>query len=77
MLVLSRKEGETIVLKDQNGGELATIRFNKATGTIKVGIDAPPQVIILRGELDAPAVITPEQLKADEDFVKAYEPRAL
>ena len=47
MLVLSRKVGETIVISE-------TIRVTVvqvANGRIRLGIDAPPDVLVLREEL--------------------------
>ena len=47
MLVLSRKVGETILISE-------TIRVTVvqvANGRIRLGIDAPPEVVVLREEL--------------------------
>jgi len=51
MLVLSRKEGESIILKTATG-EIVTITLTKYRGaeTI-VGIEAPKNIKILRSEL--------------------------
>jgi len=47
MLVLSRKLGETLVI----GGEI-TVRVVEVKGnTVRLGIDAPRQVPVLRSEL--------------------------
>jgi len=47
MLVLSRKVGETLVI-----GDNITLRINKISGNrVTVGIEAPGNVRILRGEL--------------------------
>lgn len=47
MLVLTRKEGEGIVLNDN-----VTIRVIEISkGVVKLGIDAPKQMLILREEL--------------------------
>jgi carbon storage regulator CsrA len=47
MLVLNRKCGQTVCI-----GQDITITFLKAGGQVtKIGIDAPPLVRILRGEL--------------------------
>jgi len=49
MLVLSRKRGEQIVLGDD-----ITVTVLECNGNrIKIGIEAPPHVRIIRGELDA------------------------
>jgi carbon storage regulator len=47
MLVLSRKQGEQIKIGD---GITVTI-LGVRGGVVKVGIDAPPHLRILRGEL--------------------------
>lgn len=49
MLVLTRKEAETISIG--NGIVLKVIQTSR--GTVKIGIEAPPEVRILRGELSA------------------------
>ena len=49
MLVLTRKQGETIQIG--NGIEIKVIRTGK--GTVKIGIEAPADVKVLRGELAA------------------------
>jgi carbon storage regulator len=47
MLVLSRKVGEKLVIGDQ-----ITVVVNRVSGNrISLGIDAPPHVRIVRGEL--------------------------
>ncbi len=47
MLVLSRKRGETVHI-----GRDVTVTFLESRGgTIRIGIDAPSSVCILRGEL--------------------------
>jgi len=47
MLVLSRKEGESLVI-----GDNITITINRISGNrITVGVDAPREVRIVRGEL--------------------------
>ncbi len=48
MLVLSRKVGQRLVLDDR-----ITITINRISGNrVQVGIEAPEDVHILRGELD-------------------------
>jgi carbon storage regulator len=48
MLVLSRKVGETIRIGDD-----VIIRLTRVVGgRVSMGIEAPPQVRILRGELE-------------------------
>jgi len=47
MLILSRKEGESIVI-----GENITVKIVSAEkGVVKIGIEAPKEVTILRTEL--------------------------
>ena len=47
MLVLSRKEGETLIIGDDIRVTIAQVRGNR----VKVGVDAPSSVKIKRGEL--------------------------
>jgi len=46
VLVLSRQQDETIYI-----GNDVKITITGATGNVKLGIDAPPEVPIVRGEL--------------------------
>lgn len=47
MLVLTRKENQSIQI-----GEHITINvLRTGNGKVKIGIDAPPDLIVLRGEL--------------------------
>ena len=48
MLVLSRKVGESIVI---NESIRVTVVQSAKNGRIRLGIDAPPEVIVLREEL--------------------------
>ncbi len=49
MLILSRKEGESIVI-----GDNITVKIVSAEkGVVKIGIEAPKEVTILRSELVA------------------------
>ena len=55
MLVLSRKVGQKIVI-----GDNITIVVNKVAGNrISLGVEAPSDVRIVRGELTAPARVSP------------------
>lgn len=47
MLILGRKEKETIVI----GNDITISVENIAKGMVKIGIDAPKDIMILRGEL--------------------------
>lgn len=52
MLVLQRKAGDTLVLFNLQGKRIATIHVNEcATRGVSLGIDAGPEVRILRSEL--------------------------
>ena len=53
MLVLSRKEGEKLVIGDD-----IIITVNRVAGhRVSIGIEAPPHVSITRGELQARLVL--------------------
>jgi carbon storage regulator len=59
MLVLSRRESEQIKL-----GDSIVVTVVRVTGDrVRLGINAPPEVVVLRGELErqpaAPAVSAP------------------
>lgn len=57
MLVLSRKEGERLVI-----GENIVITVNRISGNrITLGIDAPRDVRIVRGELEPRADVSPQE----------------
>lgn len=47
MLVLSRKKGQEIRIGDD-----ILVKVLHAGTTVKIGIDAPPQVRVLRGEVE-------------------------
>lgn len=49
MLVLSRKTGQQIVI----GGNVVVTITGIDGGRVKVGIDAPPEIHIARGELES------------------------
>lgn len=55
MLVLSRKQNQTIMIDDRITITVLKIRGN----TVRLGIDAPPEVPVRRGELevDLPAAV--------------------
>ncbi|HZU37827.1 MAG TPA: carbon storage regulator [Gemmataceae bacterium] len=52
MLVLSRRPGETIRI----GSDITITVLEISGNRIRVGIDAPAQLVVLRGELDNAAV---------------------
>ena len=47
MLVLSRKASQRITI----GGNVAVTVLKTDRGTVKLGIDAPPEVRVVRGEI--------------------------
>jgi carbon storage regulator len=60
MLVLSRRESERIKL-----GDSIVVTVVRVTGDrVRLGIEAPPSVVILRGELDPHEVRQAQQLPA-------------
>lgn len=54
MLAVKRKEGEDVVLRHRETGEfIARVRVGDVSGhTVKVLIDAPQNVQVLRAELE-------------------------
>jgi len=55
MLVLGRKNGEAIKIFDRNNeeyGEITVVVWHDEYGQIKVGIQAPSNLTILREELE-------------------------
>jgi carbon storage regulator len=55
MLVLSRRESERIKL-----GDSIVVTVVRVTGDrVRLGIEAPADVLVLRGELEPPAVAQP------------------
>jgi len=51
MLVLIRKDGEAITLTLPNGKEIFIILVRSQKGSARIGIEAPPEIHILRSEL--------------------------
>lgn len=69
MLVLTRKAGETIRI----GSEIVVKVIQTGKGSVKLGIEAPPSVRVLRGELQEfatrqPAASTMEQHQEEMDL---------
>ena len=61
MLVLTRKAAETI----QIGNDIVIKVIKTGSGTVKIGIDAPDEVRVMRGELlEATAGGTPDSPQA-------------
>lgn len=66
MLVLSRKSGEAVVMNDV----VKVIVLGVQGDRVKLGIDAPPDVIVVREELldeahNAPQLVAPSGGKPD------------
>lgn len=59
MLVLARKETQSIVV-ERDGELLAEIVVVSAAGPVRIGVEAPDDVLVLRGEVAArcAAVVT-------------------
>ena len=51
MLVISRKEGESIIISTPKGEVRVAIKAIHSGGQIKLWIEAPDTVEVLRGEL--------------------------
>lgn len=63
MLVLSRKRGESLII-----GEGIRVTITRIAGNrVALGIDAPPEVPVLRGELE----------RRDQQPTQTKEPREL
>ena len=56
MLVLSRKVGESILISESI--RVTVVQANN--GRIRLGIDAPPEVIVLRAELTRSCLPSPQ-----------------
>ncbi len=67
MLVLSRKAGESLVIGD---GITVTVQSVKGD-VVRIAIDAPRQVPILRGELVAAGEVNREALGAEDSALQA------
>ncbi len=52
MLVLTRKPGEIIIL-DLGGREVSVHILHTSTGRVSLGVDAPRDIKVRRGELSA------------------------
>lgn len=64
MLVIRRREGETIEIPEIG---LTIEVLQTASGQVKLGIAAPRDVKVLRGELLPPKVVTPRIVKKPAD----------
>jgi len=52
MLVLTRKPGEIVIL-DLGGREVSVHILHTSTGRVSLGVDAPRDIKVRRGELSA------------------------
>ena len=71
MLVLRRKKNETLAI-----GDNITINVLEVSGnTVKLGIDAPPELLILRGEIKVTDVNRnrPQTAVGDDDGYSVIE----
>ena len=67
MLILSRKVGEEIVFSRRDGSWLATVTVTRVKGdTVRIGIMAPRQMRVLRGELE-PTELAPTLPEEEAD----------
>lgn len=74
MLVLSRKENQKLII-----GDNVVLTINKISGNrVTIGIDAPRDVRIVRGELErhevASAGLTPVAMSMEETLSVASKP---
>jgi len=51
MLVLSRREGESLVFSLPDGGQVIVTVSRTGSGSVKLAVDAPEEVKIIRSEL--------------------------
>ena len=66
MLVLSRKEGESLVI----GEEISiTILSVEPGGQVNIGISAPKEVLVLRSELQKAASVNQDAASTAADFL--------
>ena len=72
MLVLSRKVGESILISDSI--RVTVVQANN--GRIRLGIDAPPEVIVLREELTK-SCFNSSPSKNGEAETASFRPAAL
>jgi carbon storage regulator len=51
MLILTRREGESIILSIPGSDQQIEVRVMETGSQVKLGIDAPREVVVLRKEL--------------------------
>lgn len=64
MLVLSRKLGESIVI----GGKVVLTPLKMKGGQVQFGIEAPREIVVDRGEVDAAKRATARYADAESHF---------
>ena len=69
MLVLSRKVGESILISESI--RITVVQAAK-NGRIRLGIDAPPEVIVLREELTMPRSNAPPSKNGDAEALPSF-----
>jgi len=72
MLVLSRKRDESIRIS----GTITVTVLSVCGGRVRLGIDAPRNVPILRAELLSPVAAATEESPLDRDTVTAHESKS-
>ena len=58
MLVLTRKPGESLVMQTPDGVQITVTVCDVERGRVRLGIDAPREVIVMRSELETPKETT-------------------
>ena len=56
MLVLTRRPGETLIIELPTGEQVEVTVLNVNRNQVRIGLDAPEQVQILREELHEPVI---------------------
>ena len=51
MLILARKQGESLILKTPDGTQIKVVILGTKNGLARIGVDAPSDIEILRDEL--------------------------
>jgi carbon storage regulator CsrA len=62
MLVLRRSTNEEVIIRSREGDIVIKVLDNSGRQSVRLGIDAPQSILVLRRELDTPA--TPDQQPA-------------
>ena len=75
MLVLSRKAGEQVVI----GGDITITMVQVRGGNVKIGVEAPPHVLVMRNELvlgpeGSTCDAVPETLSREPEVVSSERP---